>query len=115
MGRRADPAARVGIFAELVRSARMAWHLLLDPRVPLHLKLLVPLAAAYVAWPVDIIPDLLAGAMGIGIADDLAVIVIAVRLLIGLAPKHVVQEHSDELAGVPRANVHDAAYRVVED
>jgi uncharacterized membrane protein YkvA (DUF1232 family) len=115
MGRRADPAARVGIFSELVRSARIAWRLLLDPRVPLHLKLLIPLAAAYVAWPVDIVPDLLVGAMGIGIADDLAVIVIAVRLLIGLAPKHVVQQHLDELSGAPRSNVHDASYRVVED
>ena len=75
---------------DMVRQACLAWRLFWDWRVPLWAKLIPPAALAYVLSPVDIIPDV---ALGLGQLDDIAVLLIGVKLFIELAPPEVVREH----------------------
>lgn len=51
-----------------------------NPRIPLYLKLLLPLGAAlYWFWPMDLLPGLP--------IDDVAVLLIAIRLFLSLGEK----------------------------
>lgn len=75
---------------DVARQARLAWRLLGDQRVPLWTKFIPPLALAYVIFPIDLIPDV---ALGLGQLDDVAVLLIGVKLFIELAPPDVVREH----------------------
>jgi uncharacterized membrane protein YkvA (DUF1232 family) len=79
---------------DVVRQARLAWRLFWDQRVPLWTKSVPPAVLAYVLFPVDIITDV---APGLGQLDDLAVILLGVKLFINLAPPEIVQEHLREL------------------
>ncbi len=100
-------------FADLVRSGRLAWRLLLDPRVATLAKIGIPvLAGLYVLSPVDLIPDVIPV---VGQLDDLAVVALAIRLFIALAPPAVVAEHRANLAGAAPADQDavDADYRVI--
>lgn len=75
---------------DMARQARLAWRLFWDQRVPLWTKLIPPAALAYVLFPIDLIPDV---ALGLGQLDDVAVLLIGVKLFIELAPPDVVREH----------------------
>jgi uncharacterized membrane protein YkvA (DUF1232 family) len=111
---------KTGLIAYLVRNLRLAWHLLLDARVPLLTKLIIPgLMALYILSPIDIIPDWF---VGLGQLDDLAVLVLGVKLFIELSPHDVVQEHLRRLTGQgsarpsgqePEGEVVDGEYRVI--
>lgn len=102
----------------IIRFVRLVWRLTFDKRVPLALRVLVPLAILYVLSPVDFIRDRLGV---IGRFDDLLVLVLAVLLLTKLAPRHVVDEH----LGRPRASnrpedrdsskVVDGSARLIDD
>jgi uncharacterized membrane protein YkvA (DUF1232 family) len=111
----------MGLIAYLLRNLRLAWKLLLDSRVPMLTKLLIPgLMALYILSPIDIIPDVL---VGLGQLDDLAVFVLAIKLFIELSPHDIVQEHLRSLTGggsTPRpgatseGEVVDGEYRVID-
>ncbi len=75
---------------ELLRQLRLAWRLFKDRRVPWGLKLIPPAALIYVLSPVDILPDL---GLGLGQLDDIAIVLLALKLFIELAPAEVVREH----------------------
>jgi uncharacterized membrane protein YkvA (DUF1232 family) len=75
---------------DVARQARLAWRLFWDRRVPLWTKLIPPAALAYLLFPIDLIPDV---ALGLGQVDDVAVLLIGVKLFIELAPPDVVREH----------------------
>lgn len=75
---------------ELVRQLRLAWRLFKDPRVPWLLKLIPPAALVYILSPIDILPD---PGLGLGQLDDLAILLLALKLFIELAPAEVVREH----------------------
>lgn len=75
---------------ELVRQLRLAWRLFKDPRVPWLLKLIPPAALIYVFSPIDILPD---PGLGLGQLDDVAIVLLALKLFIELAPAEVVREH----------------------
>ena len=60
-----------------------------DPRVPRADKIVAGLAAGYLVSPVDLIPDWL---LGIGQADDLAVIALAFRRLLNGAGYDLIYE-----------------------
>jgi uncharacterized membrane protein YkvA (DUF1232 family) len=75
---------------DAARQVRLAWRLFWDQRVPVWTKLIPPVALSYVLFPVDIIPDV---ALGLGQLDDLAVILLGLKLFIELAPPDVVREH----------------------
>ena len=70
---------------------RLVTRLMLDRRVPLRLKLILPAALLYFIFPRDIIPDILPA---FGRIDDILVIVIAVALFLVMAPKDIVSEHT---------------------
>jgi uncharacterized membrane protein YkvA (DUF1232 family) len=80
---------------EAVRQLRLAWRLFLDRRVPLWTKIVPPVALAYVLSPVDILPDI--PPMGLNQLDDVAVVLLGIKLFIELAPPEVVREHLREL------------------
>jgi uncharacterized membrane protein YkvA (DUF1232 family) len=91
---------------DVARQARLAWRLFWDQRVPLWTKLIPPAALAYLLFPIDLIPDV---ALGLGQLDDVAVLLIGVKLFIELAPPDVVREHLRALG----ARIEE--WRVVDD
>ncbi len=74
----------------ILRFLRLVWRLTFDKRVPLVLRLLVPLALLYLLSPIDLVRDRIPR---LGWADDLLVLGLAALLLTKLAPRHVVEEH----------------------
>jgi uncharacterized membrane protein YkvA (DUF1232 family) len=86
----------MGFLADLIRQARLAWRLFFDPRVALWLKIIVPVSLMYVISPVDFVPDVIPG---LGQLDDLAVLVLGVKLFIELCPPEIVREHWQALMG----------------
>lgn len=66
--------------------------LIKDPRVPRRSKLLVGALLAYIASPVDLVPDLIPM---LGMADDVLLLVYAVNHLVDKAGEEVVLEHWD--------------------
>ncbi|OQA41109.1 MAG: hypothetical protein BWY52_02676 [Chloroflexi bacterium ADurb.Bin325] len=99
--------ARVGLLGELARNGRLAWQLLKDPGVPLAYKLIIPgIAGLYLLSPVDLLPDFVPF---LGQLDDLAIIVLAVKLFIELAPKDILNQHR-----YGQERVVDAEYRVID-
>jgi uncharacterized membrane protein YkvA (DUF1232 family) len=81
---------------DFIRQGRLAWRLFWDDRVPVWTKLIPPAALAYVLFPVDIIPDVLPAA---GQLDDIAVLLIGIKLFIEMAPPEVAREHLRALSG----------------
>ena len=106
---------RLNLIVELVNHARLTWRLLWDRRVPLSAKLVVPAVLAALVSPIDIIPDFFVGLLGLGVVDDLALLLIAARLVVALAPPEVVAEHLARLRGVAvRPSVETTSRTVVE-
>lgn len=75
--------------------ARLIWGLARDPRVPAQQKLLLGGIAAYLAFPIDVIPDFIPV---IGELDDLAVVVFGLDWFIRNAPPDVVEDHMARIA-----------------
>jgi uncharacterized membrane protein YkvA (DUF1232 family) len=91
--------------------ARLTWRLLRDARVS-PLRYAIPaMVLAYLASPVDAVPDFL---LGIGQTDDLGIAVVGFMLLIRivplLAPRHVVDDHARELGLVGPRRVDSRSY-----
>jgi uncharacterized membrane protein YkvA (DUF1232 family) len=80
---------------DIVRQMQLAWRLFWDGRVPLWTKVVPPAVLAYVLSPIDILSDF--PPMGLNQLDDVAVVLLGVRLFIELAPPEVVREHLEAL------------------
>jgi uncharacterized membrane protein YkvA (DUF1232 family) len=80
-----------GWIGDMVRQARLAWRLFWDKRVPFWTKLIPPAVLLYILSPADFIPDF--PILGLGQLDDLAVLLIGMKLFIELAPTEIVREH----------------------
>jgi uncharacterized membrane protein YkvA (DUF1232 family) len=81
-------------FRELVQQAKLAYNLIMDPRVHPVTKL-IPLAAlGYILLPIDIAPDVIPL---LGQLDDAAVLVFGLRMFFEFAPPGVVEEHLKRL------------------
>lgn len=61
-----------------------------DERVSPRAKLLAGAVLAYIALPLDVMPDVLPL---VGILDDLALVILALEGLVAMTPRAVVQEH----------------------
>ena len=87
--------------------------LALDRRVPLELKTQTAAILAYVAFPLDLVPEVLVGPAGF--ADDLLLVALMIRRLLGSVPAEVVATHWSGPVGVLETirNVLDAAEDVV--
>ena len=102
----------------ILRFARLVWRLSFDRRVPLFLRLLLPLAIVYAVSPIDLVRD---NVPVLGRFDDLILIAMSLLLLVKLSPKEVVDEHKGV---VPPSNrpedtdpdkVVDGTGRIVDD
>jgi uncharacterized membrane protein YkvA (DUF1232 family) len=110
---------KAGVLTEIMRNAQLAWHLLVDRRVGLLLKLIIPgLLLGYMIFPVDLLPDFIPV---LGQLDDLAVIALGIKLFIELSPKDIVREYRGDANSTsspiePNGNEDaiDADYRVVK-
>lgn len=69
--------------------AKLVARLLKDPRVPRRAKITLGIAAAYVASPIDLIPEVVPV---VGWADDVLIIMFALDSLIDRAGDDVVEE-----------------------
>ncbi len=69
---------------------RLVVRLLMDRRVPLRLKLVLPLALLYILSPINMITNVFGL---VGRIDDVLVLVLALAIFLGAAPREVVQEH----------------------
>lgn len=81
-----------GLVSALPQFVKLVARLSRDPRVPARAKRLAAALAAYVVSPVDLIPDVIPG---VGLADDLLAVAVALAVLIEAAPDEVVAEHWD--------------------
>ena len=71
---------------------KLVGRLLADPRVPRRSKIALGAAAAYVASPLDLIPDIIPV---VGWADDLVFLMMALEGLIHRSGPAIVEEHWD--------------------
>ena len=95
---------------------RLVLRLMLDPRVPLRHKLILPAAIVYLVSPYDIVPHILPG------IDDVIVILVSLALFLAMAPRDVVVEHIRNRGGRgayeesrPEENVIEGSYRIKDD
>jgi uncharacterized membrane protein YkvA (DUF1232 family) len=86
---------------QLVQQAQLAWRLVRDPRVPGWAKFLPVAALAYLISPLDFIPDAFVAAFGLGVLDDIAIVMLGLKGLIDFSPQHVVAEHRAAIMGLP--------------
>lgn len=93
---------------ELLGMGRDVWRRLRDPTVPARHKAIPLVALLYVVSPIDIVPD---AVLGLGQLDDIAVLVIALRLFLSLSNKEPAARKSDAGEQVPL----EATYRVHDE
>jgi uncharacterized membrane protein YkvA (DUF1232 family) len=79
-----------GFFQEIWQQIRLVYKLLLDPEVPIYLKVLPFVAVVYLLLPFDFLPDVIPG---LGQLDDLTILIIGAKMFIDMAPQEVVQRH----------------------
>ena len=102
-----DPKEAAGLLSEILRQGRLILRLLGDGRVPIWPKLIIPGTIAYVLSPIDLLSDPM---LGLGQLDDIAVVLIGLKLFVELCPSEIVQEHLDNLSSVI-----SGSYRVVKE
>lgn len=102
--------------SHILRDLWVTWRLLQDPQVSFFLKLFLPLlAAAYWILPIDLLPGMP--------FDDLAILILATRFFVQLAPQDAVQRAmGGRSAGSSGSdippdddNVVDTTWKVVDD
>ena len=116
-----NPTSRAGPSAfslsGILRDLMVSWKLLLDPAVPGLLKILLPVGAlVYWISPLDLIPGMP--------FDDLAVLFLAARFFVSLAPRDSVNRaysggHNanppDSRQAEDDGGIIDTTWRVVDD
>ena len=105
-GKASDLGETAGILASIIKNARLVWRLLRDPDVPAWLKTIPPATLLYLLFPIDFLPDPI---LGLGQLDDIAIILLGVKLFIELCPQEVVRHHLREMSSV------SGSYRVVDE
>jgi len=75
------------------RLAKLVYHLARDPRVPWRVKAVLVGLAAYLASPIDIIPDWIPV---VGYLDDVLMVGLAAGYVLASVPPEVVREHWGE-------------------
>ncbi len=106
------------LLPHIVKFGRLVWRLTLDKRVPLFLRLLLPIAILYAISPIDLVKD---SVPVLGRFDDLIFIAMALLLLVKLSPKEVVDEHNGVIPPSDRPEdkdpdkVVDGTGRVIDD
>jgi len=103
---RPDAKGAFDLLSEVIREARLAWSLLTDGRISPWVKM-IPLAALlYILSPIDLLPDPI---LGLGELDDLAALILGVKLFMEICPREIVREHLERMTSMA------GSYRVVEE
>ncbi len=84
---------RQSVLTIVPRVAKFLWHLVKDPRVPAAVKWSLVGLAAYLASPIDLIPDWIPGA---GYLDDVMIVGFVVSYVLARVSPEVVREHWGE-------------------
>jgi uncharacterized membrane protein YkvA (DUF1232 family) len=87
VGRRAEARAAARFVPDAIVLFR---RLLGDPRVPRGRKLVLVAVVAYLATPIDLVPDFVPVA---GYLDDVVIVAFALRHVLRGAPRGLVEEH----------------------
>ena len=74
------------------RLVKLVFRLMRDPRIPSRSKAVLFILAGYLASPIDVIPDFIAG---IGYVDDLIIAAFALDHILNRVPDEIVREHWD--------------------
>ena len=117
LGGYATHMLRPSLLMMLARSGigRLIMRLMMDKRVPIRSKLIIPVGVIYMISPFDIIPDFL---IGLGWLDDIFAIVATLTLFLLSIPSDILREHISGGKASPPAgegNVIDGTSRVVDD
>lgn len=104
-----------GFLGGLIKQVRLAWRLLRDGRVPGWAKMIPFVSLLYFLMPIDLIPEL--ALPGLGEIDDIAVLLLALKMFVELSPAPIVREHLEDLFGLPKSarQTIDGDYRVLDD
>jgi len=70
------------------------WRVFRDPDTPMIAKVVIPAVLAYLAMPLDIIPDFIPV---LGQLDDLLVVALGLGLVLMMTPRHVIEDHLSAL------------------
>lgn len=107
--------AKPGLLQGLLAQARLALRLMREPAVPLLAKAVPVLAAVYLIWPLDFLPDIFPV---LGQLDDFGVVLAALEIFLRLCPDAPTEFHREALANRRRfspmpvnASVIDAEFR----
>jgi uncharacterized membrane protein YkvA (DUF1232 family) len=84
--------ARPGL---LLAQARLALRLVREPAVPMLVKAIPVLAAVYLVWPLDLVPDIFPA---LGQLDDVGVVMAGLALFLRLCPDAPAAFHRSALA-----------------
>lgn len=95
-----SPTKVLSFIYHLPSMMRLVARLLRDGRVPVKLKVYCGLAVAYFLMPFDFIPDFLVPVFGLGMVDDISLLVLAFTKLVKDAPQEVVDEHVHSMSGI---------------
>ncbi|PKB61251.1 MAG: hypothetical protein BZY79_04720 [SAR202 cluster bacterium Casp-Chloro-G4] len=100
----------------LMRSGvmRLIMKLIMDRRVPIRAKLVIPAALIYLISPFDLVPDIVPIS---GWIDDIVVTLVAAALFLMMVPRDVLMEHVGRASSKRSKNgkVIDGEYRIVDD
>jgi uncharacterized membrane protein YkvA (DUF1232 family) len=69
---------------------RLGRDIFLDPRVPLWARFIAVALAAYLASPIDLLPDFIPV---LGQLDDLLIVMLGAGLLLRFVPRSIIEEH----------------------
>ncbi len=87
-----------GFWMNFFNSFRIAWRLMWDSRVPMGAKVVPILTVLYVLSPIDLVSDMVPV---LGQLDDLAIVLLGIRLFIAVSPKDIVERIRAEIEGRP--------------
>ncbi len=87
--------AKPALLRALLGQARLALRLIREPAVPLVVKAIPVLAAGYLIWPIDVVPDLIPI---LGQLDDVGVLLAGLELFVRAAPAAPVSFHREAMA-----------------
>lgn len=85
-----DPTNWIEAGRFALAAGRLLWHVVRDDRVPVRGKVIAGAAAAYAISPIDVVPDFVPVA---GYADDVFIVIAALRYLATTAGTDVLREH----------------------
>ncbi|MEJ2149797.1 MAG: DUF1232 domain-containing protein [Chloroflexota bacterium] len=88
---------RVGAFRGLYDRIILSWQLFWDKRVGLLPKLIPIFALIYVISPIDLLPALALGPLGM--VDDASVVALMLALFAEVVPHDIVEEHMRRIRG----------------